>query len=417
MGKHNRRKIREMEVLSNTERKAKLSVYISAYITMLIAFFWGLYFLAPTPIKIIFSIGMWTSIACFPFVLIRNNDLDNHANLLLKLLLVFAVVQILRSAFSIDVSLYAFGNKWLTLFGNEYTALLLMPPLFTYLGTLENGAFILKKITWVYLVLGAICSVTLNMPLAFLSIYAFVFYPYVKGTYKILILVAIAEAIIKLSATRMFLIVLFFTFASFFLVYIVKRSVIIKSFVFCVVVAPIFLFIPLLSTNGGGESFFQEAQSYVTDETNDDELASDTRTFLYLEMAEDLTNSHSWLIGKGAFSHYYSLFFDQDSNGRYGRISSEVPFLNYLLRGGIVYIVLYFGLILFAVYKAIWKGRNKFVQSIGIIAIGWYFNSFVGDITGCRFYHVAFFLLLGCCLSERWLNYTDEEIKRNLCRK
>ena len=63
-------------------------------------------------------------------------------------------------------------------------------------------------------------------------------------------------------------------------------------------------------------------------------------------------------------------------------------------------------------YKSTWQGNNKFVRSIGIIAAGWYLNSFVGDITGCKFYHIAFFLLIGCCLSRRWLNYTDIDIKR-----
>ena len=118
------------------------------------------------------------------------------------------------------------------------------------------------------------------------------------------------------------------------------------------------------------------------------------------------------LIGKGAFSHYYSFYFDQSNKGKYGRITSEVPFLNHLLRGGILYALAYYGLILLAIYKSTWQGNNKFVRSIGIIAAGWYLNSFVGDITGCKFYHIAFFLLIGCCLSRRWLNYTDIDIKR-----
>ena len=143
-----------------------------------------------------------------------------------------------------------------------------------------------------------------------------------------------------------------------------------------------------------GLSTFEKLKIYISNKTDDTSISADTRTFLYVEMANDLTNSHSWLIGKGAFSHYYSVYF------------------NHLLRGGILYVLAYYGLILFAVYKSTWQGNNKFVRSIGIIAVGWYFNSFVGDITGCKFYHIAFFLLIGCCLSKKWLNYTDIDIKR-----
>ena len=392
-------------------KKSRNSIYIAAYATMAISFFWGLYFLAPAPIKIIFSLGMWTSVFLFPFILIKHNDISKWGNILLNILMLMAAMQIFRSAINTDDAIYAFGNKWITLFGNEYTSLLLITPLFTYLGSLKYNVVLLKRATWIFLVLGALCSFTLKNPLSWITIFGGIYFPYVDKRYKGLLLLAIFEAFLCCYATRMYIIILSFTFASYILVYILNKPKWTKVLVISTIIIPLFLFVPLLLSKKEMGSF-EKMKLYVLNETQDESLASDTRTFLYLEIAEDLTQTNSWLIGKGAFSHYYSLYFDQSSKGKYGRLTSEVPFLNYLLRGGILYVVFYFGLILLAVYKAIWQGKNKFVQSIGIIAVGWYFNTFVGDITGNRFYHIAFFLLLGCCLSKKWLNYTDLEIKR-----
>lgn len=397
--------------MTHIYKKSKYVIYIAAYATMLISFTWGLYFLAPTPIKGLFSLGMWACIFLFPFILIKHNDLSKWANILLLTLILMGILQIFRSVINTHASMYAFGNKWVTLFGNEYTSLLLTPPLFTYLATLRHNVIVLKRATWIFLILGALFSFTFKNPLSWIAIFGGVFFPYVNKRYKALLVLAIFEALIFCYTVRMYVIILGFTFTSYILVYIIDNSKWIRVTVISTIIAPLILFVPILYSTKE-LSPFEKMKLYVTNQTRDESLASDTRTFLYLEMAEDLTHTDSWLIGKGAFSHYYSLYFDQSSKGKYGRITSEVPFLNYLLRGGILYVVVYFGVILLAVYKAIWQGRNKFVQSIGIIAAGWYFNSFIGDITGSRFYHIAFFILIGCCLSKKWLNYTDLDIKR-----
>lgn len=398
----------------NTYRKTKITIDIVAYASLLISSFWGLFMIAPSSIKAIFSLCMWTSFIVFPYILVRKNDFTRIGNFFLIVLIIMAVLQILRTAVNTDSSLYEVGNKWLTLFGNEYTALLMLPPLFSYLGTLKCSVNILMRMTYIYLLIGLILSVFMKFPLGILAIYTMIFYPYVNRKYRILIFIGIAETIIKAitgeNPSRMYIIILGFSICSYFLVYIVKRKIIMKILATMIIIAPFLMFIPILDVSKQSETMFQKLQQYILVKSNDSDLSNDTRTFLYVEMAEDLTATDSWLLGKGAFSRYDSMFFSQSSKENVGRISSEVPFLNYLLRGGICYVIIYFGLLIYAVYNGIWKGKNKFVRSIAIIILGWYFNSFIGDITGCRFYHLAFFLLLGCCLSRKWLNYDDCEI-------
>lgn len=96
-------------------KKSKYSIYLAAYATMVLALIWGVYFLAPAPIKLVFSVGMWISIFTFPFILIKYNDFSKWGNILLQACMLMAIIQIARTVFNTDAAMNAFGNKWITL--------------------------------------------------------------------------------------------------------------------------------------------------------------------------------------------------------------------------------------------------------------------------------------------------------------
>lgn len=400
-----------------TIKKTYYSINIAMFVTLFISAFWGMFFFAPNYVKAIFSVGMWCSFLLLPYgKLLQNSDFSRFTKVLLVFISLIICIQILRSVFNTDEDMYILGNKWTTLFGNEYTALAMLPPLFIFVGTLPYSVKILKNATWIFLCIGAVLSLAMKYPLASISIFACVFYPYVDKKYKYLLILAIIEAFFLAmrpnNGVRMFFIVIAFTIAAYTLVFVLKKSIYTKIFVVFIAILPLFLFIPLFFHFNKSLTSFEQAQEIMSSNSEYESLGLDTRSFLYSEMVEDLNETGSWLMGKGAYSHYYSLVFDDNIKGRYGRISSEVPILTFMLRGGILYTVTYYCLLLFAVYNAIWRSCNKMIKTAGIIIVGWYFNSFVGDITGCRFYHLAFFLLVGCCLSKKWLNYTDNDIKK-----
>lgn len=404
--------------LPPTLLKIEYIICIIAAATLIVSSFWGLFMMAPGIIKAFYSLCIWLCVFIFPYKLIESNHFIEFANYLLRILLIMTIVQILRSVFSSEEYMYVKGNKWTTLFGNEYTSLLFLPPLFTYLGSLKYSIHILKKTTYFYLFIGLILSIFGKFPIAILSTYALAFYPYANKKYKILIVIAFLEATIKsfigTNPTRMYLIIIAFSLIAYFLVYILQNKKTIKIFAISVIICPVILFIPTLFSSKNKTSTFQQMQELIIQKSGNNDMAVDTRTFLYMEMADDLSKTNSWLLGKGAFSTYYSPYFDQSNIYKYGRLSSEVPLLNYFLRGGILYVIIYFAIILYAAFLGIWKGNNQFVQFIGIIALGWYFNSFIGDITGCRFYHIAFFILIGCCLSKQWLHLSNNRTNRLL---
>lgn len=400
-------------------RYASNPIVIGAMATMIISYYWGLYFMAPVLIKLIFSTLMWVSVLLLPYRYIKRNDFDHIGSQLFKMLLLLSIIQTIRSILNDDSNMHALGNKWITLLGNEYAALLFVPPFYILLSQLVRNVQILNLMAYVYLFIGC-WFLFVNFSIRFEAIYLAAFYHYANKKYKILIYIAVVVAIISAfvgeNPTRSMLLYVGFGILAYLLVYGVRNIKMMKLFCIVIFIIPIINFIPML-IDVDGHSVFEELQSLIIDKTDNKEMASDTRTFLYREMAEDLTKTDCWLFGKGAYAHYYSFFFDDNSFGKYGRISSEVPFLNMLMHGGIVYTVLYFALILRAVYLGVWRSNNCFCRCIAIIAIGWYFNSFICDLTGARFYHIAFFVLVGCCLSKQWLNMSESEIKEKLLLK
>ena len=376
--------------------------------------YWGMFFFAPPFAKILFCLLLWYALMLFPFKLFLHNDFSKTSNRWLLLLSVLSLVSIIRTVVNDDADMYAIGNKWLTLFGNEYTALLLIPPFFCVLSTIPQNVLYVKKLTFFYLLIGAFFLIFGYFFLSFTVIFLAAFYPYVGKNYRRLIYVAVIEAVLAAfmgsNPTRAMLLYLFFGLIAYYLVYKYREIRITRMFCIACIISPFFYFIPLLYYNSDGETSFQEVQSYLVKQGTTQEMAQDTRTFLYEEMADDLEATNSWLWGKGAYAHYYSSYFDIDVSGRYGRMLSEVPFLNMLMHGGFAYVTVYFALILLAVYNGLWIGRNRFVQCCAVIAAGWYFNSFVCDINGARYYHIAFFMLVGCCLSRRWLNMSEQDV-------
>jgi hypothetical protein len=152
---------------------------------------------------------------------------------------------------------------------------------------------------------------------------------------------------------------------------------------------------------------------------SDKKLLHDDRTFLYSELAIDLTLTQTWLMGKGPIGSYYSTLMDDTTKSggeadNSNRIQNEVFLLSYILKGGLVYAVCYLILMIIAIFNAAFRGKNKLVRSMSVILSGVFVNSFMGDMTGCSLFQIVIWLIIGTCFSSKWINYTDSEIIERL---
>ena len=256
----------------------------------------------------------------------------------------------------------------------------------------------------------------MTIPSTILLWISIVFYPYVDKKYKILIVLSVLVAIYCSfygnETSRTTIIVLAFSLASYVLAYVYKGKKLL--FVFCITMIILPTIYACFTLINDDYSIFSVVLSLVLEKTGDATLATDTRTFLFWEMATDLTNNDAWIFGKGAYSHYLSYYFSKAEGDHFERISCEVTLLQFLLRSGIVYVITYYSLLTYAIHKSLTKSNNRFLLFVAVMASGWFFVSCMSDLNSCEFKHLGFFLLLGCCMSPYWLEKSDDEIKEIL---
>ena len=389
----------------------KYSIY-AVLIATIIARFWGMFFMLPQGIKLVFSVLLWFSILSFPWIYAKRNEFGK-VNIFILFLLALGVLQTVRSLIvDSDINI---GNKYITIIFNEYGALLFFPPLFCYLANnnksfkyIVRGCFYLILFFCLYFIIGKNCFYILPIFIAPL-------YTLANKKEKNLIILAIGGALIQaFDGVRMAFVFVLISLVTLLILTFFYNKTLIKYLSIGLLVSPLLLFLPLLFSAGGEDSIFMTMQEYLQMKHVQDDILVDSRTFLYLEMAEDLNHTNSWLLGKGAYGHYYSYFFEMSKSGEgdyHYRLASEVPFLNLLLHGGIIYVLLYYSLFIIAIYRALWYGKSRFMQTIAITLSTYAFMTFVGDLNGCCWFHLVIFFYIGCCFSDHWLNMTDTELK------
>lgn len=144
----------------------------------------------------------------------------------------------------------------------------------------------------------------------------------------------------------------------------------------------------------------------------EDNLLSDTRTFLYLEVLQTASKYDSWILGRSpARGNLSDHFGDLDMNNRNERNANEVGILNYFTWLGIVGIVLLFLVYFNASKLAVLESNNLFARIMGLfVAFRWTY-SWVEEINLFHIQYVYLWLMIGLCFSEKFRKMTDKEFK------
>ncbi len=166
----------------------------------------------------------------------------------------------------------------------------------------------------------------------------------------------------------------------------------------------------------GNYNFFAELSDKNSGYTVEDkegkqeDLAGDTRTFLYVDVFSTLNRTGHWLIGEGAAGKYDTLFFDDLGDGR-GRYSSEVGLLNILLYNGFIGVTIYSLLIFIVSRIAITKSNNIISKLLGLLIAFRWLLSFIEEFTLFDLNFYFFWIMIGLVSSNIFRKMTDKEIK------
>lgn len=140
-------------------------------------------------------------------------------------------------------------------------------------------------------------------------------------------------------------------------------------------------------------------------------LAADTRTFLYVEVLNSLQKSGRLIIGEGGSGKYETEYFDYLGDNR-GRYSSEVGFLNTLLYSGIIGVVFYFLFLVTASYYALYKSNNWLCKMLGLmIAFRWLLY-FLEEFTNFDINYYFLWVTMGMACSHTFRKLDDQQMKK-----
>ena len=114
-----------------------------------------------------------------------------------------------------------------------------------------------------------------------------------------------------------------------------------------------------------------QVNNIIKDIQGNEKNTRDTRTFLVIEVFQDMSDEEL-IIGRGALGTYYSpYFYEWNKNYKGGdsatRSGVEMGFLNMILKGGYIMLVLYLLILIPASYLGIFKSKNILTRVFGYL--------------------------------------------------
>lgn len=329
------------------------------------------------------------------------------AAILFDLLMLWVLVSFVRSLVQLhnvqEIRGYLFNN---------YLGLSLFPILFFIAGVNSKYFFEINRALMIYTVMAAIFSVffiqffEFQLFLLLPVFYLIITIPFRRAGGKILILLITISIIIVSFTNRAGLLRILISYSilgAFYLMQSIKINK--KLLIFLVFLV---LMIPIVSLYLGmkGVSIFQVVLGEDTNGYSQLNPYADTRTFLYYEVFQDIILNKSLVFGKGLNAGYESYSFNT-----FNRQVVEVGFLQLLLKTGVIGSVLYFAVIISAIFKALGRSGSLFMKALGLLLTGYLIMFFVENVLAYNLLNIIVWFSVGMCYSPtlRGMNSKDFE--------
>jgi len=296
---------------------------------------------------------------------------------------------------------------------SPYVGLSLFPLLFFLVGVNKKYFFMINRLLFIY------CLVIFAFSIPFISYFELQFFLMIPLFYiiitfplqtprdRILTLIMTVTIMITSMTNRAGILRISISYMIVILFYLVLEMKVnrklINAFVFIALITPFYLLYLGLS----GKDVFKivlgedKEQGY-----RQENLRSDTRTFLYVDVFRDLTINKAFVFGKGINGGYASEDFET-----FSRLAVEVGFLQILLKSGIIGFLLYISLFISAIFKALNHSENHFMKYLGLLLCGYVLMFFIEDIIGFTLFNVVIWSIVGMCHSKELRALNDKEIK------
>lgn len=149
----------------------------------------------------------------------------------------------------------------------------------------------------------------------------------------------------------------------------------------------------------------------------EEDLSTDTRTFIYEEVIESALR-HNYVVcgrtpARGNDSRAFGFFNAEELNtGKYERHQNEVCHPNIFTWLGLIGVILYSILYLKSSYLAIYKSDNRYIKLIGLfIAFNWAYG-WIENATGFNIMNISIGMAIAMGFSESFRSMNDREFRQ-----
>lgn len=129
----------------------------------------------------------------------------------------------------------------------------------------------------------------------------------------------------------------------------------------------------------------------------------DTRTVVEQNMIADM-HGWDWIIGRGLFGEYYDPMFGIN------RPDIETGYLALILKGGVIYLTCFVGVLLTSAYKGLFKSNNLFVKAFAIIMIIAVIDLYPFGWPKFNFHYFTVWVGVYICNKQRYRRMTDYQV-------
>ena len=239
-----------------------------------------------------------------------------------------------------------------------------------------------------------------------------VFIPYLKKINQFIIIFVSLLILFYDQSVRMhsvsiiisFLIIIFYYFN-------ISNKKYYNFLVILLFMTPIILILSAIIFNFDFFNFFYELDSSYS---NENKLLANTRSFLYIDIFNSIDSILKLIFGSGSSASYQTYAFSQSSllifyEGRHG---TEVGFLNYLLKSGIIGFVLFSLLLFYPVNLGINHSNNILIKLFSLkLTFFWLFTFLEYPYMVNMSYFLLYFVI-GILLSNELRKLDDNQIKK-----
>ena len=351
----------------------------------------------------------------FSLIFIPYRKLFSFGNLISKRDFIFYLAIIGYGFISIFRDL--FGGELLTLFGNKYIGPAFLVPLFLVYSFKDESLYFLHRVSILSVKIGIILSPIMiffnwgNGNFLFIpTFFLLLNYNYCKLKDRIVIVISmvVAPFVYYFTDLRSGIARIIICLGAFLLIQIGNFRLYKYGALLAVILPFVLLYISIIT----GESVF----TTIMKESEGNEFVVDSRTFLFVELFQDLDRNNAFTFGKGPLGRYYSEYFDK-LEGSWGdhfmRLNIEVGMLSYLFKGVLVYLILICVFLVLAILNSLNKSNNHYIPALGVVIAGFFMFSFIENIPSFGIYFAMVWIIVGVIISKKYKKLSDLEI-RNL---